>query len=254
MSVENEISVRQWLEKYHACLQGPKDFMAQFEDDWYDSFFSDSNEMRRRVSRFAGLAAAITDPYILDNYYIWFYEHSMPFSGKPYNDIRFDPLSGERNGQYFLVSLDRAGRKRWSLYSERFGFSAPEFECGNVRGMAKYIDGMGRQFAQGIKPAFLLEKWAVERFITRQDGFGDSVVYRAGEHRYRYRSSNNSKLRTAIVASASEKLPDGFPLGQAKEFRGFRVWSPDGMERDDLEKSAAAQGRQISKKEREVER
>lgn len=253
MSAEHKISVRQWLEKYHTCLQGSKDFVAQFENDWCDSFFSDSNELRRRLSPFAKLVDAITEPYILDNYYIWFYEHDMPFSGKPYDDIRFDPLSGERNGQYFVVRLDCAGRKKWSLFSERFDFSAPEFECGNVCGMAKYIDGMGRQFAQGIKPAFLLEKWAVERFIALQDGICDRVVYRAGEHRYHYQSSNNLKLRTAIVASASEKLPDNFPLEQAKEFRGILVWSPDGMERDE-EKDAAAQGKQVSKKKKGVER
>lgn len=27
----DEISVRQWLEKFHTCLQGPKDFSDQFE-------------------------------------------------------------------------------------------------------------------------------------------------------------------------------------------------------------------------------
>ena len=251
--MQDEISVRQWLEKFHACLQGPKDFSAQFEDDWYDSFFSNNHEMRRRLSRFFRLITAITDPYILDNYYVWFYEHSMPLSGKPYDDIRFDPLSGDRNGQYFLVSLDRTGRKKWSLCSERFGFIAPEFECGGVRSMAQYIDGMGQEFAQGIRPVFLLERWAVERFIMRQDGICDCVIFRAGEHQYRYCSSHNRKMRTAIVASASEKLPDGFPLDQAKEFRGLLVWSPDGMERNE-EKSTAAQGKQISKKKREVER
>ena len=113
---------------------------------------------------------------------------------------------------------------------------------------------MGRQFAQGIKPTFLSEKWAVERFIALQDGlFCDRVVYRAGEHRYQYHSSNNPKLRTAIVVSASEKLPDGFPLEQAKEIRGILVWSPDGMERDE-EPYAAAQEKQRPKKKEGAER
>lgn len=247
MSVESKISIRQWLEKYNACAQGPKDFADQFQNDWYDSFFSNDNEMRRHLSRFAKLAKAITNPYILDNYYIWFCEHSLPFSGKPYDDIRFDPLSGKRNGQYFLVKLDCAYRKKWSLYSERYGYDAPEFECGGMRAMAQYIDSMGREFEQGIKPAFLLERWAVERFIMQQDGMGDSVIFRAGEHQYRYRSSNNKKMRTAIVTSASEKLPDGFPLDQAKEIRGLLVWSPDGTERDS-EKSTGTKRKKISKK------
>lgn len=247
-----EISVRQWLEKFHACLQNPADFSAQFQNDWYDILWDhDNEEMRRRVSRFAPLIEAITDPYILDHYYIWFVEHGMPFSGKPYDDVRFDPLSGDRNGQYFLVRLNCTGLKKWSLFSERFGFFAPEFECGGTRAMAKYVDGMGREFAQGIKPLFLSERWAVERFIIRQDGFCDSVIYRAGEHQYRYRSSNNPKLRTAIVATAP--FPDDFPAEQAKKFRGLYVWSPDGTERNE-EKDTDVRETQNSKKRKRRER
>ena len=253
MNAENPISVRQWLEKFRACPRNPKDFAAQFESDWYDPFFSSGGEIPRRVSRFARLIEAITDPYILDHYFIWFMEHDMPFSGKPYDDIRSDLQSGDRSGQYFLVRLDCAGRKKWALFSERYGFFAPEFECGNVRGMAKYIDGIGRQFAQEIQPVFLLEKRAVEHFITQQDGLCDSIVYRAGEHRYRYKSSKNPKLRTAIAASASEPPPDGFPADQAKEFRGILVWSPDGME-GDMKKEADAQKKPNLKKKEGTER
>ncbi len=122
-----------------------------------------------------------------------------------------------------------------------------------MRGMAKYIDGIGRQFAQEIQPVFLLEKRAVEHFITQQDGLCDSIVYRAGEHCYHYKSSKNPKLRTAIAASASGPPPDGFPADQAKEFRGILVWSPDGMERD-MKKEADAQKKPNLKKKEGTER
>ncbi len=36
-----------------------------------------------------------------------------------------------------------------------------------------------------LQPVFLLEKRAVEHFITQQDGLCDSIICRAGEHRYR---------------------------------------------------------------------
>lgn len=164
---ENEISVRQWLEKFRACLQNPTDFAAQFESDWYDILWNGNDEMRRRISPFAKLVEAITDPYILDHYYIWFMEHGMPFSGKPYDDVRFDLLSGERNKQYFLVRLDCAGWKKWSLFSERYGFFAPEFECGNVRGMAEYIDGMPRLCRRYMPEGVNIGTWNVNSLEIR---------------------------------------------------------------------------------------
>ena len=245
--MNNEIPIRQWLGKFRAGLRDPpKDFFDQFEDDWYDTFCGDGNEMRRHMLRFVKMVEAITDPYILDNYYIWFREHLMPIDGRQHDSIGFGPLSEERSGQYFLVKLRRNCRKRWSLRSERFGFYAPEFECANAFDMAKYIDGMGREFAQGIKPEFLAEKRAVERFVARQDGLLCEIgIFRAGKHRYRYWSSMNHRMRNAIVTSASGPIPDGFPVEQAKEFGGILVWSPDGLERDEE--------KQTSKK-KEVER
>ncbi len=249
--MKEEISVRQWQKQFKAGFYDSPDIHTQCGAGWYDWFCQD-RALAGRLKKIAKVVMGVTNPFILDHYYIWFKNNAL-VSGPMYDDVRFEPLSGKRDGKYFLVRLDCAGRKKWSLFSERYGFFAPEFECGNVRGMAKYIDGIGRQFAQEIQPVFLLEKRAVEHFITQQDGLCDSIVYRAGEHCYHYKSSKNPKLRTAIATSASGPPPDGFPADQAKEFRGILVWSPDGMERD-MKKEADAQKKPNLKKKEGTER
>ena len=57
---------------------------------------------------------------------------------------------GERDGKYFVVSLDSPHeRMKWALVTERYGYDAPEFECGNVRDMVKYINAIAPELAQG---------------------------------------------------------------------------------------------------------
>ena len=61
----------------------------------------------------------ITDPFILDNYYVWF-KNNCPLDGPLYDDARFEPLTGERGGKYFVVSLDSPHERfKWALIFPR---------------------------------------------------------------------------------------------------------------------------------------
>lgn len=100
----------------------------------------------------------ITDPYILDNYYVWF-KNNCPVVGGLYDDVRFEPLSGDRDGKYFVVSLDSSYESlRWTLFTERYDFGAPEYGCENVQDMVKYINSMAHELEQGVIPAFTVEQ------------------------------------------------------------------------------------------------
>ena len=125
-----------------------------FRSDWFCS----DDALAGRLKKISRVVLGITDPFILDNYYVWF-KNNCPLSGPLYDDVRFEPLSGERDGKYFMVSADCPYEdEKWVLYTERNGFDSPEFTCRNVREMVKYINGMGRELEQGIQPPSIAEK------------------------------------------------------------------------------------------------
>ena len=145
--MRENISVHQWQALYQAGAFDAKDFKVQCEAGWYDWFCRD-DALVGRLKRIAPVVAGITDPFILDNYYVWF-KNNCPVDGPLYDDVRFEPLAGGRNGQYFLVIKDSPHEAyKWALYTERHGFERPEFQCDNVRDMIRYVNGMGPELAQ----------------------------------------------------------------------------------------------------------
>lgn len=100
----------------------------------------------------AGLSWGITEPAILDNYYVWF-KNNCPLDGPLYDDVRFEPLEGDRCGRYFVVSQDCPYEKqKWTLYTERGGFQEPEFGCQSVREMQRYLNEHGKELARATEP------------------------------------------------------------------------------------------------------
>ena len=97
------------------------------------------------------MVTGITDPFILDNYYVWF-KNNCPLHGPLYDDIRFAPLTEDRggHGKYFLVTKDCLYEKaKWVQYTERYGLQEPEFQCANVREMIRYVNRLGPELDQG---------------------------------------------------------------------------------------------------------
>ena len=143
----NEMSVREWQKRFRAGDFSSRDRAVQCEAGWYDWFCRD-DALAGRLKKISGVVLGITDPFILDNYYVWF-KNNCPLDGPLYDDVRFEPLTGERDGKYFVVSLDSPHEHmKWALVTERYGYDAPEFECGNVRDMVKYINAIAPELAQ----------------------------------------------------------------------------------------------------------
>lgn len=68
-----------------------------------------------------------------------------------YDDVRFEPLSEKRDGKYFLITLDHPCQSgKWALTTERYGFGTPEFVCGNVREMLRYVDKLGAELEKEV--------------------------------------------------------------------------------------------------------
>ena len=142
----------------------------------------------------------------------------IPLEGPLYDDVRFEPLTGERDGKYFLVALDSHHELiKWTLYTERYGYDAPEFCCGNVREMTAYINAMAPELAQGIQPRFVLEKAAVGEYVRQHEGKAAYSIRREGDHLFAYQSSRDWKYRTVAVSDSPENVPQGFPAERAEQ-------------------------------------
>ncbi len=145
--MSENISVRQWQENFRDGAYNSSDFATQCKAGWYD-WFCENSELADRLKELAEVVMGITDPFILDNYYAWF-KNNCPMRGDLYDDVRFDLLSGERGGKYFLVSLDSPYEtSRYALYTERHGYEQPEFECERIAELTSYINGMARELAE----------------------------------------------------------------------------------------------------------
>ena len=222
----DEISIRQWQEKFRAGAFNAQDRYTQCKAGWYDWFCQD-HALAGRLKKIGKVVMGITDPFILDNYYVWF-KNNCPLSGPLYDDVRFEPLSGECDGKYFVVSLDSPHeRTKWALVTERYGFDAPEFECRDIREMVKYINSIGPELQQGIKPPFIAEKDAVTAY-ARQRGEPEGIhIYREGNHHYSYTSRQDRRKRTVIAVASLEDAPPGFAAEQAESIKGMHVYCPE---------------------------
>lgn len=246
----DEISVRQWQEQFRTGAFEDKSFETQCKAGWYDWFCGD-DALSGRLKKIAKVVMGITEPYLLDNYYVWF-KNNCPMAGPLYDDVRFEPLSGERDGKYFLVSLNSPRvEKKWALITERDGFGMPEFECADVRDMVKYINGMVRELEQGIRPVFLAEKAAAEQyFMNHGCQYAEGRTHRDGDGRYHHKDPYSGQVQTVLVVSHAEDIPPDLPAEQAEKIDGLYVCSLDASQ-SAPSPARQAEGRRPHKKQQE---
>ena len=243
----SEISVREWQARFRAGEFSSRDRDTQCRAGWYD-WFCRSESLAGRLKKLSSVVLGIKAAFILDNYYVWF-KNNCPMSGPLYDDARFEPLAGERDGKYFVVSLDSPHEPaRWVLYTERYGYDAPEFCCGNAREIARYIDAIAPELESGSLPGFVQEKEAVARYVLRHEGKAASCIRREGEHLFTYQSSVDWKYRAVAASTSLEKTSKGYPTGQAEQYAGIYVFPSEApaqsKEQDAIQQSQHRKGQE----------
>lgn len=219
-----EISVRQWQQMFQAGAFEQDDWTAQELAGWGD-FYDPLNN--KGLQNLAKLVMSVTHPFILDNYHVYFLHHT-PGVGPMFGCAYFDFLSAELDIRNFYVSLDcPSDRKKWTLRTRRYGDIGPEFECGDIRRMTRYINNMAHELEQGIQPAFIAESQAVGLYaLFRGEPLG-LYIYREGEHHYSYTSFQDGRTRTVITVSDLKDAPPDFVAEQAEQIKGLYAYCPD---------------------------
>ncbi len=221
--MKEEISVRQWQEKFRAGAFDHKDIYTQCKAGWYDWFCQD-HALSGRLKKIAKVVMGITSPFILDNYYVWFKNNALT-TGQMYDDVRFEPLSGKRDGKCFLITLDHPCQSgKWALTTERYGFGTPEFVCGNVREMLRYIDKLGAELEKEVPGPLILEEKAVAEFISSQPDLQHAAfLHRISEHTYSVFTPKENRKEFIHAALNPDAAPVGFQKGQAVQINGIYV-------------------------------
>ncbi len=252
--------MRQWQERFRAGDFSSRDLSVQCEAGWYDWFCRD-DALAGRLKKISGVVLGITDPFILDNYYVWF-KNNCPMAGPLYDDVRFEPLSGERDGKYFVVTLDSPHELiKWMLYTERYGYDAPEFCCGNVREMGQYIKAWPPELEQGIQPR--LSCWRSGRsevypshegeHASRMAGGGTRIQLHPPGRPTAAEGNGHGQLEPCLPAMARNRRSDTgscmclawSPLSQKGPLSGRKLFSEGGRS-DEGAESRSDQGSRLT--------
>ena len=209
----DEMSVRQWQEQFRAGAFDSKDTAVQREAGWWN-WHCREDAVAGRLKRIAPAIMGIESPLILDHCAVWFVNERTE-NKLLYDSARFELLGGPINDLIFMVDLnDPRQPDKWTLYTKRFGFHAPEFCCNHVRDMTEYINRMAQELEQGLIPPFLAEKAAaVEYILHRPVLYPSRALRREGEHSYGFLDRDDGRRKMVHVAHSLKDVPPEFTSG-----------------------------------------
>lgn len=247
--MDEKLSVRQWQERFRAGAFDSRDTTVQREAGWWD-WCCHNDALAGRLRKIAPVVTGIKASFVLDNYSVWFANVRFPGRKAVYDRVQFEPLVEFHSGKIFRIDLgDPNEPEKWTLYTERFGFSAPEFGCAYAREMVEYIHSMAHELEQGIRPPFLAEKAAaVEYILYRPVLYPSRALRREGEHSYSFLDRDDGRRKTVHVVHSLKDVPPEF-ASRVRESNGLYVYCPEDAEMPEPQRAAKK-----SSKKKEAER
>lgn len=236
--MDEKLSVRQWQERFRAGAFDSKDTAVQREAGWWD-WRCRYDALAGRLRKIAPVVTGIKASFVLDNYSVWFANVRSPGRKAVYDRVQFEPLVEIHSGKMFRVDLcDPNEPEKWTLYTERFGFSAPEFGCAHAREMVEYIHTLAHELEQGIRPAFLDEKAAaVEYILHRPVLYPSRALRREGEHSYSFLDRDDGRRKTVHVTQNLKDVPPE-SASRVRESGGLYVYCPEDAEVPEPQKAS----------------
>lgn len=152
------ITVREWVNKFNNKEFDSKSRAVQCDAGWYDWFCSD-NALTGRLKKMGNIIKDIKSDYILDNFRVWF-KNNCPCSYPLYDDFRFEPImeNGEdsddtvRDQLYFGVQCGHpfGSEYMYEVFTARNGYSV-EFKCKNKREVLNVIEQLAEDFQKEME-------------------------------------------------------------------------------------------------------
>lgn len=248
----DELSVRQWQEQYRTGAFASKDTAVQRAAGWWD-WHCRYDALAGRLKKIAPVVTGIKEAFILDNYSIWFANVRSPGRKAVFDRVQFEPLGSGHSGRIFRIDYGNPSEpEKWMLYTERFGFAAPEYGCAHAREMVEYISNMAHELEQSIRPPFLEEKAAAVGYIVgRNVLYPSKALRREGEHSYSFLDRDDGRRKTVHVARSLKDVSPDFEASRFKVINGLYVYCPE-----DAGKSLSTQQPTLNKshKRKETER
>ena len=132
------MNLREFCQKYRNGDYLKKDTQTQIKAGWYD-FVCRNEELAGRLEKIWDILGGITNPYVLDNYRVWF-KNGFPYA--PYHDvIRFDPLD-EKHWMAFNVETNDLAGYKYKIFTARNDY---KMEAGydDIREVIAFINRWG---------------------------------------------------------------------------------------------------------------
>lgn len=150
------ITVREWVEKFNNGEFDKKDRVTQCNAGWFDWFCS-QDALSGRLKKMGNIIKDIKDDYILDNFRVWF-KNNCPYNHPLYDDFRFEPIKDNkedvddkvRNQLYFGVQCGYpfGSEYMYEVFTARNGYSV-EFQCEDKKEVLKVISQLAEDFQKG---------------------------------------------------------------------------------------------------------
>ena len=147
------ITVREWVNKFNNKEFESKNRVIQCNAGWYDWFCSD-DALAGRLKKMGNIIKDIKSDYILDNFRVWF-KNNCPCDYPLYDDFRFEPImeNGEdadasiRDQIYFGVRCGHpfGSEYMYEIFTARNGYLV-EFKCKNKKEVLSVIEQLAKDF------------------------------------------------------------------------------------------------------------
>lgn len=148
--MSEEITVREWIQKFNNGDFDKKDRSTQVEAGWFDWFCTDDS-LSKRLKKMGNVIKEIKNDYILDNYYLWF-KNNCPCYYPLYDDVRFEPIDEEKRDQmFFIIKFDHpfGAKHMYEITTARNNYNV-EFQCKNKNQVLKIVNQLGTDLPNSL--------------------------------------------------------------------------------------------------------